>query len=330
MILLTGANGLIGSFIARKLLAEKAPFKALIRKNADLKLLKDIEPQIEFIEGDILDILSLDKAFEGINEVIHCAAIVTYGEVSNQTMIKVNVEGTANMVNEALRQKVKRFCYLSSVAAIGRDPKDDVISEKNKWTESDLNSEYAKSKYKAELEVWRGIEEGLSAIMLCPSVVLGPGDWNRSSTKIFKNIHEGMRFYPSGTINSVDVRDVADAAWIALKSNISEERYIISAQSMNYKDFFSFIAAGFKKNPPTIELKVKVILPFYYLLKIIAPFYLAKRFINKETIVISGSKFSYDNQKFINAFGFKYRSVEKSIGWVCEGLLQPYKGFKPL
>jgi len=177
-------------------------------------------------------------------------------------------------------------------------------------------------KYMAELEVWRGIEEGLSSIMLCPTVVLGPGDWNRSSTKLFKNMNKGMTFYPGGSINVVDVRDVADAAWLALRSNINAERYVINAQNLSYKDFFTKIAIGFGNKPPSIKLTKNIILPFYYLLKIIAPFYLKKRYINKETIVISNSHFEYGNGKFTNAFDFKYRSTDDAIKWVCEELLK--------
>jgi dihydroflavonol-4-reductase len=325
MILLTGGNGLIGSFIARKLLLENEPFKVLIRKNANLSLLKDIKFKLNFIEGDILDIASLENAFEGITEVIHCAAVVSFGEVSVDLMFKINVEGTKNMVNAALHFNVKRFCHLSSVAAIGRDPKALKIDESSKWIESDLNSQYAISKYLGELEVWRGIEEGLNAIMLCPTIVMGPGNWNLSSTKLFKNIYEGMKFYPSGSTNLVDVRDVADAAYLALKSNISAERYIIHAENVSYKDFFSKIAIGFDKNPPTIRLTKNIILPFYYVLKILAPFYLKKRFINKETIVISNSHFEYSNSKFIKAFNFKYRDISETINWACEGLLKRMK-----
>lgn len=322
MILLTGGNGLVGSYVARKLLIENEAFKILVRANSDLTLLKDVLSGIQIIEGDILDIVSLEIALEGVDQIIHCAAVVSFGEINTEQMYKINVEGTKNVVNVALANGIKRFCYLSSVAAIGRDTKKLRIDENTKWVESNMNSQYAISKYQAELEVWRGIEEGLSCIMLCPTVVIGPGDWNKSSTKLFKNIYKGMVFYPSGSINVVDVRDVADAVWLALRSNISAERYLINAQNLSYKDFFTKIAVGFGNKPPSIKLSKTIILPFFYLLKIIAPFYLKKRFINKETILISDSHFEYGNDKFINTFNFKYRSTDDAIQWVCEELLK--------
>lgn len=325
MILLTGANGLIGSFIARLLLEKKEPFVALVRQNSDLSLLADCKSNIKFIYGDILDIPSLEIAFEGISEVIHCAAIVSFGDVSKEWMYKINVEGTANMVNLSLKHKISRFCMLSSIAAIGRDTKNIITDENNKWTESKLNSNYAKSKYLAELEVWRGIEEGLSAVMVCPSVVLGPGDWDKSSTKLFKNVYDGLLVYPTGTVNIVDVRDVAQSVWLTLKSTISGERYIISAHKIPYQTLFSEIAKGFGKNPPKFKLNKNIALIGYYILRIFVPWILKKKFITKETIIISANDFNYDNQKFVKEFSYQYKNYEESIKWVCEEISKKMK-----
>jgi nucleoside-diphosphate-sugar epimerase len=325
MILLTGGNGLIGSFIAQKLLNENIPFKLLIRPHSNQLLIRDIAPKLQFVEGDILDIPSLEVAFKGVTQVIHCAAVVSFGEVSKDLMYKINVEGTANVVNLCLKKNISRLCYMSSVAALGRDPKSIKADENSKWINSPLNSEYAISKYLAELEVWRGIEEGLNAIMLCPSIVIGPGDWNKSSTKIFKNIYEGISFFPSGSTNIVDVRDVADAAIIALKSNISAQKYIISGHNLSYEHFFKSIAAGFAKPLPSIKLTKNMILPVYYILKWLIPFYLKKRFINRETILISNSHFEYQNKKFIDEFKFSYRNAEESIQWCCSELVKMNK-----
>lgn len=317
MILLTGANGLIGSFVARLLIEKKEPFLALVRKNSDLSLLNDCKSNIQFIYGDILDISSLEKAFEGISQVVHCAAIVSFGDFSEDMMFKINVEGTANMVNMSLKHKISRFCMLSSIAAIGRDAKNDITDETSKWTKSKLNSSYATSKYLAEIEVWRGIEEGLSAVMLCPSVVLGPGDWNKSSTKLFKNVFDGLLVYPTGTANIVDVRDVAQTVLLALKSTISGERYIISAHKIPYKTLFTEIANGFGTSPPKYKLNKNIALIGYYILKMFIPWILKNKFITKETIIISANDFKYNNQKFIKTFDYQYKNYTDSIKWVC-------------
>lgn len=318
MILLTGANGLIGSFVARLLIEKNEPFVALVREKSNLSLLADCQSKIKFIFGDILDIPSLKIAFDGISEVIHCAAIVSFGDISEEIMHKINVEGTANMVNMSLKHKISRFCMLSSIAAIGRDAKNIITDENNKWTESKLNSSYAKSKYLAELEVWRGIEEGLSAVMICPSVVLGPGDWNKSSTKLFKNVYDGLLVYPTGTVNVVDVRDVAQSVWLTLKSNISGERYIISAHKIPFQTLFTEIANGFGKKPPKYKLNKNIALLGYYVLRIFVPWILKKKFITKETIIISANDFKYDNQKFVKIFDYQYKNYAESIKWVCD------------
>jgi len=317
MILITGATGLIGSFITHKLIAEGEKIRILTRKTSNLQPLSNIISQIDVFEGDILDIPSLEKAYEGVDQIIHCAAVVSFGDVGIDRLFKVNVEGTKNVVNVALDHKIAKLIYLSSIAAIGRDPKLDSIDENTLWVESDFNSMYAKSKYAAELEVWRGIEEGLCAAIVNPSIVLGPSNWNKSSTKIFKNVYQGMVFYPSGYTNLVDVRDVVDAICLLRKSNIAGERYIISGHSTSYHDFFTQIAAGFGKKPPFIKLSKGFALLAYFILRIFAPFYLQKRFINRETIVISSQDFHYSNQKFKKAFDFTYRPLHESIAWVC-------------
>ncbi len=320
MILLTGASGLIGSQIVQLLTQKQENFCVLVRSTSQTENLKILNPNLKIKYGDILDLGSLDDAFIGVTEVIHCAAIVSFGDVSAIQLQKINVEGTSNVVNMALKHQIKRFCMLSSIAAIGRDAKNTTTNETTKWTESKLNSIYAKTKYEAELEVWRGIEEGLAAVMVCPSVVLGPGNWNNSSTKIFKNIYQGMRFYPSGTINIVDVRDVANAVYLTLKSNIVAERYIINGHKVLYKDFFSAIAKRFDKKPPTIEIKKNMALVGYYILRLFIPWILKKKFINKETIIISSSDFNYDNSKFIKQFEYSYTPWQDSVAWVCSNI----------
>lgn len=320
MILVTGATGLIGAEICKLLTLKNENFCILARSTSNISELKKTIPNIEIRFGDILDINTLENAFVGISEVIHCAAVVSFGDVSEQEMLKINVEGTVNMVNMALHFKIHKFCMLSSIAAIGRDSKNNITNENTKWTESNLNSIYAKTKYLAELEVWRGIEEGLSAVMLCPSVVLGIGDWDKSSTKIFKNIFAGMRFYPTGTINIVDVRDVAEACYLTLKSNINAERYIISGHKISYKDFFTSIALGFGKNPPSIKINKNIALLGFYIIRIFIPWILKRKFINKETIVISSSDFNYDNSKFIKEFNYTYKDWNESVKWVCKNL----------
>jgi nucleoside-diphosphate-sugar epimerase len=322
MILVTGANGIVGSAIVKKLIEQAFQVRILARPTSNLDLLKPYLADIEIAYGDILDIQSLTQALNGIDIIVHAAAVVTFGEVDTETMFKINVEGTQNIVNVALANKISYFAYISSVAAIGRPTNADSTSETTPWKDSKLNSAYAISKYKAELEVWRGIEEGLPAAMVNPSVVMGVGNWNNSSAKIFKNIYEGIKFYPAGYVNVVDVQDVAQAVLLLIKKKIIGERYIVSGHFIPYKEFFAKIAKALGRPAPKYLISKNLGLLGYYILKIFFPFYLKSRFITKETIVISATKIKFDATKSIKELGLVYTHLDESIERVAKELLQ--------
>ena len=261
-ILITGATGLAGSATARRFLAEGHTVAALHRPGSDRSLLRDLESQIDWREGDILDILSLEKALTDMDYVVHAAAVVSFVPRDEKAMYKVNVEGTANVVNACLKKGVRKLCHVSSVAALGRpDPRiietgaTIVIDETQRWTDSPNNSAYAKSKYLAEVEVWRGIAEGLSAVIVNPSLILGEGDWQKSSTQLFKYVYDGKPFYTEGTVNYVDVRDIAEAIFELTLSEIDNERFILERWDGHVSRTLRLsIAKGFDKKPPHIKV----------------------------------------------------------------------------
>ncbi len=221
-ILITGATGLVGSATARRFLADGHSVSVLHRPDSDRSLLQDVEDRIQWIEGDILDVLSLEKALENVEYVVHAAAVVSFVPRDEAAMVKVNVEGTANVVNACLKRGIRKLCHVSSVAALGRphprtieQDKPVVIDETQRWEDSPNNSAYAKTKYLAELEVWRGISEGLPAVIVNPSLILGEGDWQKSSTQLFKYVYDGKPFYTEGTVNYVDVQGYCRRYWQA-------------------------------------------------------------------------------------------------------------------
>lgn len=323
MILITGATGLVGSHIAKLCVENQQRVRLLVRntENPPQNLLSFWQ-NVEKYKGDILDTDSLMGAMQGVQKVIHCAALVTFGGKDADKLYKVNVEGTQNVVNACLQSKVEKLIYLSSVAAIGRPNSTHTINENTQWTDSSHNSQYAKSKYLAELEVWRGMAEGLKAEILCPSVVLGVAGGNRSSARIFYNIQKGMFAYPTGSVNIVPVEDVAKAAYLTLQSEHTGERYIINAAQISYKDFFTKIANGFGVKPPKWRLNKNLAMAGYYFLKIVAPWYLSARFINSETIRITSSHYFYDNKKFIEKYNFRYSNINEHIRSVCQQITQ--------
>lgn len=315
---ITGCTGLVGSHTARLILNHGGTVSAIKRPTSDLSDLADIKDQIEWYDADILDVLGLDKAMEGADYVIHAAAMISFSPAKRALMHKVNVEGTANVVNACIRHQVKKLCYVSSVGAIGRPLKKNHLDETQKWEESPLNSQYGLTKYLGEQEVFRGIAEGLEAVIVNPSIILGVGDWNKSSTKLFKYIWDEKTFYPTGTINYVDVRDVAHAVNSLLVSNHTAERFILCAGNIKYTDFFSQVAKAFDK-----VVTYRMVTPFigamaWRFAKLKAWLTGKDPLITKETVHSSASNITFDGTKITRSIDFHYHELENSIHWVCD------------
>lgn len=318
MVFLTGITGLVGNYIAEYLLNQGYQVKALIRKGTDTSLLN---PVIELIEGDLLDPLLLNKSISGCEYVIHCAAIVSFSSKMINEMMLVNIEGTKNIVNASLLNQVKKLIHISSIAAIGRDTKSDIITENTAWVDSEMNTNYAKSKYLSELEVWRGVEEGLNTIILNPSVILGIGNWNKSSSKLFKYIFDEKPFYTKGNINVVDVRDVALIAVNAITNSRTNERYIISNTTLTYKELFDALAIRLNKKSPSILVTPLMAAIAWRFEWIKALFTQKEPLVNKETAQQSRSSYVYLNEKVINHFDYKFITLDQTLDWSCQNYL---------
>ena len=321
--LVTGATGLIGSHVVRYLLALGRPVSALYRGQNGYGLLTDIANQITWLDGDVLDIPSLEIAITPGCDVVHCAAIVSFVPKDRARMEQVNVEGTANIVNVCLVAGVRKLAYLSSVASLGRpESKNDVpgaivVTEEQKWEESPLNSAYAKTKYRAELEVWRGSAEGLPVVMVNPSVVLGEGDWTRSSTQLIKYVYDEKRFYTEGDINYVDVLDVAEAIVKLLHSPVVDQRFILNAGAMPYRDFLTQLAQALGKRPPSIRVPPG-------LARVLAALESVRSFvtgtsplITQETARGASHRYYYPGEQITHSIDFQYRPLETTIGRIA-------------
>ena len=317
MILLTGATGIVGHYIAQDLLKEGHLLRAIKRSNSDVSRLEQWHDQIEWVDADLDDLTALQKAFKGVKRVIHCAAVVSFHQKDKDEMMRVNVGGTANMVNLSIENGVEKFVYISSVAALGRKDGADVIDETTKWQPSKNNSNYAESKYLAEMEVWRGQEEGLKIVILNPSTVLGPGKWDSSSMQIFKYANEGRIFYPPGDMNFVDVRDVAEITVRMTFNDISAQRYIVNSGMETYQQIFGLISENLNKPKPRIRVSY-TLLTFAYIFESIKSFITRKKsIITRESLALSKMSFLFSNEKIINEIGYKFRSLEDSVVWTC-------------
>ncbi|KRP12224.1 MAG: hypothetical protein ABR95_12430 [Sphingobacteriales bacterium BACL12 MAG-120813-bin55] len=252
--LITGATGLVGSYLARYLLQQGKTVRCLRRSRSNMQLVADIAHQIEWVEADLLDYTAIAEAMEGVDDVYHAAALVSYAPGMRQQLLQVNVEGTANLVNACLELPVRKLLHVSSVAAIGRTGKpNEIITETGKWTSDAATSDYALSKQYAEREVWRGIAEGLQAVIVNPSVILGAGNWENGSSRLFHTIYKGFPFYTDGATGFVDVRDVAKASIQLMESDIHSERFLLNGDNLKYKAVFDQMAAAMGVKGPTLH-----------------------------------------------------------------------------
>lgn len=312
-VLVTGATGFVGAYLVRALLKKGIPFRALRRKSSAMTLLQDVESLIEWAEADVLDLGALEDAFEGITHVCHCAAMVSFHPNDAHKMMKVNVEGTANVVNLCLDNGVKKLVHVSSIAALGRSPRRRHLDESCKWVESRDNSRYAVSKYRSEMEVQRGIAEGLQAAIVSPSVIVGSRDWEEGMAGFFKKIDEGLKFCPVGGSGFVDVRDVVRFMLLLLESDLSGERYILNAVNLRHRAFFDMIARelGVPSPPVTVgPFLAEVAWRVEWLKeKILGTKPLAAR----ESARASVTYYTYANEKSRSVFDFSYLNFEDTV-----------------
>ncbi|HEY4205502.1 MAG TPA: SDR family NAD(P)-dependent oxidoreductase, partial [Puia sp.] len=228
-VLVTGGTGFLGTYILRQLIEKGYSVRAIRRDHRRHSFIPpSVLSGIEWVQCDLLDPLGLEEAMTGVDAVIHAAALVSFEDADRQELFRTNVEGTANVVNMALEQGVRRFVHVSSVAALGRTNKGETVNEEKKWDNNKGQTNYAISKFYGELEVWRAIGEGLPAVIVNPSTILGVGDWNQSSCAIFKSIYNEFPWYSNGINGFVDVGDVAGAVIRLMEADISGQRFILN------------------------------------------------------------------------------------------------------
>lgn len=319
-ILITGGTGFLGAYIIKELIEKNYSVRAIYRsKNFPAYISKDILEKVEWVEGDVLDVMSLQDAMHNIDTVIHSAGIISFVKKDRKRMYRVNVDGTANVVNMAIEKDIKRFIHISSVAALGRKSDGGHVNEEKKWEDNKVNTHYAKSKHKAEQEVWRGISEGLNGVIINPSTIIGYGDWNTGSCAIFKNVYKEFPWYTSGINGFVDVEDVARVVSLFLENNIAEERFIINGDTWPFKKLQDVIAENFGKKKP-----IRKATPFFMALawrleKFKSFFRGNKPLLTKESARVGQSRTYFENDKILKSLpGFSFTPLEKTIKKACE------------
>ncbi len=316
-IFITGATGFIGSEIVKQLLKKDYIVRALKRENSNIDILRAYSDKIEWIDGDVLDIISLQDGMKGVDEVYHAAAMISFVPAEKKKMYKVNIEGTSNVVNIALESNVKKLLFVSSISAFGRYEIKEEITEQKKWINHKDNTHYAISKHQSELEVWRGIEEGLSAVIVNPSTVLGYGDWTKGSCQIFKQVYDKVPFYPSGINGFVGVEDVAKCSVLLMDSSINSKRFIINAENVSYKNLFEWIAEGFNVSAPKKAIPLFVRKYAWVLYWIKSKLMNQQALITKETMDYTARNYFYNNEAIKKATGITFKPIKEIVKGAC-------------
>ncbi len=320
MILVTGATGLVGSHLLVQLLQENEEVKALFRSEKQIEKVKNVFAfhnqtelfdKINWVKGDITDIPSLEIAFENISHVYHCAALISFDPSDEDELRKINIEGTANVVNCCIDFGVKKLCHVSSIAALG-NPKEHetTITEETEWNPEELHSDYAITKYGAEMEVFRGHQEGLEVVIVNPGVIFGYGFPKQGSDIIVQSVKKGLSFYTKGSIGIVAVEDVTNCMFQLMKSTISGERYILVGENVILKDFITYLATLLNIKPPTIYASKTMTSIAWRLDWLVSKLLDRKRKLTRATAKASHSIDVYDTTKIVTALNYSFQKKE--------------------
>ena len=334
MILVTGGTGLVGSHLLFKLVKKGFKVRAIYRSKKKLDATKhvfsyyttqvdELFSQIEWVEAHLNDIPALTIAFKDITRVYHCAALVSFDPNDYYRLRNVNIEGTANIVNLCLANSIEKLCYVSSIAAVGHgEPNDTIINEETNWIPEENHNVYAITKYGAEIEVWRGVQEGLDAVIVNPGFIFGPGFWKTSSGSLFKKIHKGLSYYTTGVTGYVDIDDVVNSMLFLMESDIKNERYILVAENLSFKKFATKVAQEFGVRPPYKEVS-KMQLQLAWRLDWLNHFLRRKRRkLPKQLANSIVKKHYYSNKKVIADLDLKFKLIDESISETCQFFLK--------
>lgn len=327
-ILVTGATGMIGSRLVYDLLLTGAKVRAIYRDRKRIAQfetnigyytndVRQIADKVEWVQADVTHYASLLDALQGVNLVYHCAAMVSFHKPDRAAMYEVNIYGTRKLVDACIEKKVAKFCHVSSVAALGRTGNGSPVNEETGWLPGKKHTGYSIAKHHSEMEVWRGMHEGLQVLVVNPSVVLGPGDWNSGSPAFYNQVYRGLKFYTRGITGFVDVRDVTKAMLLLSSNEHFEQakahRYLLSAANLSYKEIFDAIARSLKVKAPRFEVKPGLMGMGWRVAVSFAWFTGKKPLITRESTQNATRKTQFDGTKISRDFPFQYRSISETI-----------------
>jgi nucleoside-diphosphate-sugar epimerase len=332
MILVTGATGLLGSGLIFNLAQQGKKVRALKRHTSNMSRVNryfdpypDLMNQIEWVIGDVAGYDTIDDNLDGITHVYHCAGKVSFHDADNNLMLHDNILGTANLVNACLIRPEIRLCHVSSVAALGRSSQGEKIDENSMWKQSPYNSVYAVSKFSSEREVWRGVAEGLNAVIINPSIIVGPGNWKTDSSMMFTRIWKGLKFYTDGVTGFVGLDDVITCMTQLMNSDVTGQRYIISSQNVSFKEFFEKISQQLNKPAPSIHAG-KILSELAWRMELIKGYITNKKPAITRENAISASKISYyDSSKIKQQLNIDFKSIDDMVSDTAKIFLKEHE-----
>ncbi len=321
MILVTGATGLVGSHLLLKLLEQNQDVVALYRceskKETTISFLRERmiskkEIKIIWRKGDICNLPSLELAFEGVTRLYHCAAFISFAHYKQETLMEVNQKGTTYLINLAIKNQLKKIAYISSIAALGSGLDSDSIDESTPWNADYDHTPYAYSKFGAELEVWRGTQEGIPAVIINPGVILGTGVKGNPLEILCNQIDNRLRFFPKGATGYVTVEDVVDVLVYLMNSEIKNERFILVAANWSYEQMFKRIAFLKGKKPPKILLRRSWLQLLYFFESTLSLFG-KRRFMTQGLIESLCGKKKIIGTRIKEKISFKYSDIDSYL-----------------
>ncbi len=326
MVLVTGGTGLVGAHLLIHLIENGETVRALYRNSSSIEKTKSLFSlykkdllfeKVEWIQGDITDIPSLENAFENIEYVYHAAALISFEPKEEDLIRKTNIEGTSNIVNFCISKNIKKLCFISSIAALGDSTaQETTITEETEWNPEKPHSDYAISKYGAEMEVWRGQQEGLDVIIVNPGVILGPGFRNQGSGQLFAKIAKGLRFYTLGTTGFIAVSDVVSMAFQLMKSQIINERFTLIAENIIFKEVLETIADSLKVKRPSLHARPLFMKISWRIDWILSTVFFKKRKLTRATAKASYSKNLYSNEKIKKLLPVEFLDIKEYIATI--------------
>ncbi len=318
-----------GSYLLAKLIKADNNVFALKRENSSLSITKNIFDfllkdnktlfsRIHWIDGDITDFNSVNKAMQGIDYVYHTAAMVSFKPSDKKEMLHTNIQGTVNVVNAALNNNIKKLCHISSIAALGNTINNKIITEDTEREKKQEVSDYSISKYRSENEVWRGIAEGLNAIIVNPSVILGISNWNKGSAQFIKTINDGLKYYTKGGTGFIDAEDVANIMIKLTESNTTNKRFILNSENLSYKRLFDIIAKNLNKKAPYIETSNFMLNSLRYFDKIRYVITNKEPRVTKFTVKSAQQTKTYSNTRIKEVLNYNFKPIETLLNTICE------------